>query len=92
MATPIPDNRKKGSSSGSSSGGTSVGGGYTPPNTSETTTGIVTGNLSKDTGYTTATAIEQMNDQLSGYVPVLVLSDLTKEQNKYRDIQIEAEL
>jgi hypothetical protein len=94
MATPIPDNRK--GSSGSSGGSAGAGAsGYTPPtapDTSNTTSGIVTGNLSKDTGYTTSMAIEQMNDQLGGYVPVLVLSDLTKEQSKYRDIQIEAEL
>ena len=92
IATPIPDNRKGSSSSSGSSGGTTATGGYTPPNTSETTTGIVSGNLSKDTGYTTSMAIEQMNTEMSGYVPVLVLSDLTKEQEKFKNIQVEAEL
>ena len=62
------------------------------PDTSSTTSGIITGNLTRDSGYTTATAIEQMNDQLSGYVPVLVLSDLTKEQEKIKMIKMDSEL
>ena len=62
------------------------------PDTSSTTSGIITGNLSKDSGYTTATAIDKMNTEMSGYVPVLVLSDLTKEQEKIKVIKMDSEL
>ena len=96
IATPIPDNRKGGSSGGSGSVGGSgtayTGTGYSHPDTSNTTNGIVTGNLSKDSGYATSTAIERMNTEMAGYVPVLVLSDLTKEQEKIKVIKMESEL
>lgn len=93
IATPIPDNRKggsSGSSSSSSSSGSSSG--YTPPNTSNTTAGIVSDNLSKDSGYTTSAAIDKMNTEMSGYVPVLILSDLTKVQENIKQIKIASEL
>ena len=92
IATPIPDNRKGGSSGSSSGSSSNAGGGYTPPNTSNTTTGIVSGNLSKDSGYTTSAAIDKMNTEMSGYVPVLVLSDLTKEQEHIKQIRVTSEL
>ena len=96
IATPIPDNRKGGSSGGSGSGGGSAtsytGTGYSQPDTSNTTNGIITGNLSKDSGYTTSAAIDKMNTEMAGYVPVLVLSDLTKEQEKIKVIKMESEL
>ena len=91
IATPIPDNRK-GGSSGSSSSGSSSGSGYTPPNTSNTTAGIVSDNLSKDSGYTISEAFDKMNTEMSGYVPVLILSDLTKVQEDIKQIKIASEL